>query len=159
MATINNQLHDEGKRREIALELMEAYVSLTCCCIFFNLFVLTVVVAYFLLHPSVPWKRLTFSVPISLSSCPRRKLVPESQRLYSMPSRGILLLVFSVFDYRMHFFMYAFQPFGETLNAAFKSQENEIVFFFSFHLRFVTSSRRFVILDSRFARATIFEEK
>jgi len=31
MATINNQLHDEDRRREIALELMEAYVSLTCC--------------------------------------------------------------------------------------------------------------------------------
>lgn len=31
MATINNQLHDEYRRREIALELMEAYVSLTCC--------------------------------------------------------------------------------------------------------------------------------
>ena len=34
MATINNQLQDEDRRREIALELMEAYVSLTCCCIF-----------------------------------------------------------------------------------------------------------------------------
>ncbi|KAM7442022.1 hypothetical protein ABFA07_008942 [Porites harrisoni] len=31
MATINNQLQDEDRRREIALELMEAYVSLTCC--------------------------------------------------------------------------------------------------------------------------------
>ena len=34
MATINNQSPDEDRRREIALELMEAYVSLTCCCIF-----------------------------------------------------------------------------------------------------------------------------
>ncbi|XP_078365264.1 RAB11-binding protein RELCH homolog isoform X2 [Oculina patagonica] len=31
MATINNQSQDEDRRREIALELMEAYVSLTCC--------------------------------------------------------------------------------------------------------------------------------
>ena len=35
MATINNQSQDDTRRREIALELMEAYVSLTCCCIFF----------------------------------------------------------------------------------------------------------------------------
>ena len=35
MATINNQSPDEYRRREIALELMEAYVCLTCCCIFF----------------------------------------------------------------------------------------------------------------------------
>ena len=38
MATINNQSPDEDRRREIALELMEAYVSLTCCCILFRLF-------------------------------------------------------------------------------------------------------------------------
>lgn len=31
MATINNRSQDENRRREIALELMEAYVSLTCC--------------------------------------------------------------------------------------------------------------------------------
>lgn len=31
MATINNQSQDDTRRREIALELMEAYVSLTCC--------------------------------------------------------------------------------------------------------------------------------
>ena len=35
MATINNQSQDDTRRREIALELMEAYVSLTCCCILF----------------------------------------------------------------------------------------------------------------------------
>ena len=40
MATINNQSPDEYRRREIALELMEAYVSLTCCCIFFYLVLL-----------------------------------------------------------------------------------------------------------------------
>ncbi|XP_068684810.1 RAB11-binding protein RELCH homolog [Montipora foliosa] len=31
MATINNQLQNDNRRKEIALELMEAYVSLTCC--------------------------------------------------------------------------------------------------------------------------------
>ena len=84
-----------------------------------------------LLHPSVLWKRLTFSVPISLSSCPSRKLFRESQRLNSMLGRGILLHVFSV-SVTACIFMYVFQPFGETFNAPLKSQENEIVLLFCF---------------------------
>lgn len=47
MATINNQSPDEDRRREIALELMEAYVSLTCCCIFLFNYVLPILLHFF----------------------------------------------------------------------------------------------------------------
>lgn len=40
MAMANNQVADEIKKREVALELFEAYSSMSCCCIFFYVLLL-----------------------------------------------------------------------------------------------------------------------
>lgn len=71
MATINNQSPDEDRRREIALELMEAYVSLTCCCIFFHLVYISQFITFILVVLFTGFRILT----IFLGTTPKKELI------------------------------------------------------------------------------------